>query len=109
MALSNRVDRVSEMIEELIDRNERYEIFLDCSPWGIIVVDQTFHIVYINKTFERMSGYAMHELHGRHLHILLPKDDAKKHTAHEKDYIKNPTNRLGNHGLDPKLLCKNGY
>lgn len=108
MGLSNRVDRVADMIEELIEREQRYEVFLNASPWGILVVDQTFHIVYINRTLERMSGYSVSELAGQHLHTLLPKEDRKTHAKHEKAYVKNPYDRQGNHGLKPRLLCKDG-
>lgn len=108
MGITNRVDRVSDMIEELIRREERYEVFLNASPWGILVVDQTFHIVYINRTLERMSGYSVSELVGQHMHVLLPKEDRKVHRQHEKRYVKEPYDRQGNHGLKPRLLCKDG-
>jgi PAS domain S-box-containing protein len=109
MALSNRVDRVSDMIDELLDREERYEVFLNASPWGILVVDQTFHIVYINKTLERMSGYSISELIGEHVHKLMPKPIRKAHVKHEKEYVKNPVERIGNHGFKPMLLTKSGH
>lgn len=108
MGLTNRVDRVADMIEELLEREERYEVFLNASPWGILVVDQTFHIVFINNTLERMTGYSVSELSGQHLHTLMPKEDRKAHAKHEKEYIKNPRERMGNHGYKPRLLCKNG-
>lgn len=96
------------MVEELISREEKYSIFLNASPWGILVVDQTFHIVFVNKTFERMSGYVVEELMGRHLHYVMPKSDRKVHTQHEIEYIKAPYDRIGNHGLNPRILCKGG-
>lgn len=108
MPLSDRFDRVNQMIEELMDREQRYQIFLDASPWGILVVDQTFHIVYVNKTFERMSGYAVGELSGKHLHFVMPKEDHKIHEKHERKYLQNPVDRVGNHGLNPRILCKSG-
>lgn len=108
MPLSDRLDRVNQMIEELMDREQKYQIFLDASPWGILVVDQTFHIVFINKTFERMSGYSVGELVGQHLHVVMPKEDRKIHEKHEKTYVVNPVDRVGNHGLNPRILCKNG-
>lgn len=105
---SNRFDRVNEMVEELLEREQQYSVFLDASPWGILVVDQTFHIVFVNKTMERMSGYSINELIGRHMHLLLPKEDRAVHIRHETEYIKKPYDRVGNHGLNPRLLCKNG-
>lgn len=110
MALSNRLDRVSEMIEELIEKEERYEIFLNASPFGIMVVDQTFHIVFVNKATEKLSGYSASELLGEHMHILMPESDRKGHVKHEIEYLKRPfiLDRIGNHGARPRLLHKNG-
>jgi PAS domain S-box-containing protein len=108
MAISDRFDRVSEKIEMLLQREEAYETFLNASPWGILVVDKTFHIVYANKKLEVMSGYTLNELIGKHLHILMPKEDVPAHIKHEKAYVKNPHSRTGNHGLEPRLRHKNG-
>lgn len=108
MSLSDRVDRVSGMIEELIEREQRLEIFLNASPWGILVVDQTFHMVYVNGTFERLSGYSMSELLGKHMHYVMPEEHHRIHTEHERDYVKNPRDRHGNHGLRPMVKCKSG-
>lgn len=106
MAISNRADRVLDMMDELIDREETYAAFLDASPWGILVVDITFHIVYANDTFQKMSGYTMKELVGNHLHMLMPKEVRKKHVQHEKAYVKAPRARAGNHGLEPRVMTK---
>lgn len=108
MAISDRFDRISEKIELMLQREEAYETFLNASPWGILVVDKTFHIVYVNKKMEVMCGYTLDELIGKHLHILMPPDDAAKHVKHEKNYIKAPHSRTGNHGLEPKIKHKNG-
>lgn len=108
MGLSNRVDRVTDMIEELIDREEQYDAFLAASPWGILVVDITFHIVYANKRLLDMTGYSFRELIGQHLHMIMPKEDRKMHVKHEKEYIKQPHHRTGNHGLRPRVLRKDG-
>lgn len=108
MASSDRFDRITERIEAIMQREETLEIFLDASPWGILVVDQTFHIAFINKTLERMSGYRSSELIGRHLHDLMPEADRSKHIEHEKKYIKKPHARQGNHGLKPRILRHDG-
>lgn len=109
MGISNRVDRIEEMIDELIESEQKYETFLNSSPWGILVVDQTFHIVFANKRLELMSGYSVKEMRGQHLHMLMPKEDRKVHVKHEKEYVKNPHERQGNHGLKPRILHRDGH
>lgn len=96
------------MIEELIDREEQFDAFLNAPPWGILVVDVTFHIVYANKKLCEISRYEKADLIGQHVQFLIPKEDRKKHTKHEKAYVKNPHNRTGNHGLKPRILRKDG-
>lgn len=108
MGLTNRVDRVTEMIEQLIDREEQFDAFLNASPWGIVVVDVTFHIVYANRRFCELSGYDRRDLLGQHIQFVMPKEDRKKHTKHEKAYVKAPHHRTGNHGLKPRILTKDG-
>jgi PAS domain S-box-containing protein len=108
MAERDRTERVLELIDELMLRDEKLEGFLDASPWGILVVDKTFQIVYINKRLSEMSGYKLTELIGRDIKHLMPPEDAKKHKKHENAFIKAPHEREGNHGLHPRLLCKDG-
>lgn len=105
---SQRIDRISELVDKLIKQNELYETFLNSSPWGILVVDKTFHIVFINSRLEEFSGYSLCDVLGEHLHKLLPESDHSIHTQHEKRYVKSPVVRTGNHGLRPRIKRKDG-
>lgn len=106
MTKYERFERIEYLIQKLGAKESQYEAILDASPWGILVVDQTFHIVYINATFERMSGYNVSEISGRYIGILIPDNMKLIHVEHEKNYVKNPRNRIGNHGLKPQILTK---
>lgn len=90
MSITNRADRVAEMIDILIEREEKYEIFLHASPFGIMVVDKTFHIVFVNKVVETLSGWKMSELLGKHMYILMPERTRVGHHVHEKQYLARP-------------------
>lgn len=105
---NDRVERITELIDRLIRQDEMHEMFLDASPWGILVVDKTFHVVYMNRRLEHMTGYTLNEMLGESMHTLLPPEDHKAHRAREKAYVKAPHSRTGNHGLKPRLLHKNG-
>ena len=106
MLPDERADRILERVDEIMLREENLSAFLDASPWGILVVDKTFKIVYINKTLERISGYRYTEVLGMSMHVLMPKADGKNHVKHEKAYLKNPQPREGNHGNHPVILTK---
>jgi PAS domain S-box-containing protein len=108
MSLEDRVDRISELMDRVLEQEEKYESFLNASPWGILVTDKTFRIVYINRTLERMTGYSINELMGKHIKVLMEKSVAKTHAKHEQEYVKNIRAREGNHGRHPKILSKSG-
>lgn len=104
----SRFDRIEELIDKIGAKEEKYRAILDASPWGILVVDQTFHIVFTNESFERMSGYRVDELVSKNMGMLIPERHKTIHKKHEKAYVKNPYSRLGNHGYQPILLTKFG-
>lgn len=105
---NSRLERIENLINRLTEREEYYEAFLDASPWGILVVDETFRIVYINKAMEKLSGYTLSELDGEHLHTLIPPETRAIHRQHERDYSANPRIRYGDHPFTPKILKKEG-
>lgn len=109
MATSERIARIEELISKISEREEYYEAFLDASPWGILVVDEAYRIVYINKTMERLCGYELLEIDGKHLHTLIPKETREVHAHHELEYAINPRVRLGDHPFQPELLHRDGH
>lgn len=108
MSAGDRISRIEELIEKLSEREEYYEAFLHASPWGILVVDESFRIVYLNKTMEVMSGYTLEDIEGEHLHLLIPPEDREIHARHEEDFHNNPRVRLGDHPFEPNIWNSQG-
>lgn len=108
MAIQDRMNRIEELLGQLSEREEYYEAFLDANPWGILVVDEAFRIVYINSSMEEICGYKLSEIDGSHLHKLIPKDVRAVHSFHEEDYLANPRVRYGDHPFRPQVLHKDG-
>lgn len=104
----DRLERIQRLTDRLISANETYESYLNASPWGILVVDKNFKILFMNERLEELSGYTLKELSGKHLHSLMPKSVHKIHRVHEQEFSENPRARTGNHGLHPRVLHKNG-
>lgn len=100
--------RITEIVDKIISQADAYQAFLNASPWGILVVEKTFHIIFMNCRLEEMTGHKFEDIAGQHMKVLIPHSDRDVHTAHEKDYIKDPHARTGNHGLRPRLLHKDG-
>ena len=53
---------------------------------GIITIDETGTIEYINPAAERMFGYAPHEVLGRNVSVLMNPEDSAKHDDHLARY-----------------------
>ncbi|MCC6694149.1 MAG: PAS domain S-box protein [Candidatus Hydrogenedentes bacterium] len=53
---------------------------------GIITIDESGTIEYINPAAERMFGYAPHEILGRNVSVLMKSEDSAKHDNHLARY-----------------------
>lgn len=88
--------------------NTLLQSIFDASIEGILVVDDTGHILDANASCEVMFGYSKGSLTGKNLEILLPKKFEKKHKTHRKEYIKKPQHRAMGIGLDLWGLKRDG-
>lgn len=105
--VDNSLVKIDSLLDALLATSERNEAFLQASPWGVLVVDDTFHIVFMNRALEGMSGWKLEEVVGKHLHILIPPETREIHKQHEKDYKKHPRTRHGDEPFRPELLTRN--
>ncbi|SDG63782.1 PAS domain-containing sensor histidine kinase [Psychroflexus sediminis] len=75
---------------------------------GIIVVDDSQHVVEVNSATEVMFGYNKGELINKHLDVLIPKDYRSNHHKHVDKFIDNSEKRQMGHGRNIYGLKKNG-
>lgn len=75
---------------------------------GIIVVDETQHVVEVNTAAEIMFGYKKNELMGRHLDVLIPKNYRPNHSKYADEFIDKSEKRQMGHGRNLYGLKKNG-
>ena len=75
---------------------------------GIIVVDETQHIVEVNSSAESMFGYTKDELISEHLDLLIPKNYRPNHHKHVDKFIEQSEKRRMGHGRNLYGLKKNG-
>jgi PAS domain S-box-containing protein len=75
---------------------------------GIIVVDETQHIVEVNSAAETMFGYTKDELISEHLDLLIPKNYRPNHHKHVDKFIEQSEKRQMGHGRNLHGLKKNG-
>jgi two-component system, NarL family, sensor histidine kinase DevS len=73
---------------------------LDAAPDGIVVVDDTGTIVFVNAMVEQLFEFPPDELVGMSVDVLLPDRARSTHAAHRADYGAHPRTRSMGSGLD---------
>lgn len=73
---------------------------VDAAPDGIIVVDDSGTIVFVNPMVGTMFGYARDELLGERIERLVPSSVRDTHIGDRERYIGHPRTRVMGSGLD---------
>ncbi len=73
---------------------------LDAAPDGMLLTNAAGTIVLVNKQLEALFGYTRNELVGTAVERLLPERFQGGHTAHRREYHRNPQPRSMGSGLD---------
>jgi two-component system, NarL family, sensor histidine kinase DevS len=81
---------------------------LDAAPDGILVVDQTGAIVFVNAMVEQLFEYPCAELEGMSVDVLLPEAAQHAHAGHRADYGVHPRTRSMGSGLDLRGRRRSG-
>ena len=55
---------------------------------GIVTIDESGLIRYINPSAQRMFGYSAEEVIGKNVNVLMPAPYDEEHDAHIKRYMK---------------------
>jgi PAS domain S-box-containing protein len=90
--------------EALRETRDYLENLLSFANIPIIVWDPNFKITRFNLAIEKLTGYSIHEVIGKHLEILLPLENRKSSLS-----LIVPTSE-GDHLITAEIpiLCKNG-
>ncbi|HRR33076.1 MAG TPA: PAS domain-containing sensor histidine kinase [Kiritimatiellia bacterium] len=75
---------------------------------GVVIIDRSRHIVFVNRRAEIMFGYNADEMLGCPLDILLPEKLRERHALHVEDFFRNPRARSMGMGMDLVARRKNG-
>jgi diguanylate cyclase (GGDEF)-like protein/PAS domain S-box-containing protein len=82
---------------------------LEWIPDGILVVDETGRILYVNRQAERLTGYRRRELLRRPVELLVPASLRTMHREERRGYTARPRPRtMGSVDRDFRLRRKNG-
>ncbi len=89
-----RVKREAKAVEA------RFRDLLESMPDGIVLVNVTGRIVFVNSQAESLFGYAAGELQGEPIEILLPARFHRAHVGHRSGYFGQPRTRTMGRGLE---------
>lgn len=85
---------------ELQEASERARIYFQSAVEGILSVDDKGVIVGSNPTAETLFGYALGELIGKSIEVLIPERLRQTHRQHRATYFQAPRSRPMGLGLD---------
>ena len=78
----------------------RFRDLLESTPDGIVMVNPTGHVVFLNSQAERLFGYEPREILGKPVELLLPQRFHGAHIGHRARYFAQPRTRTMGAGLE---------
>ncbi len=72
---------------------QRFQLLLEASPAGVILVDGNARILLVNRCIEAWFGYSRDELVGEMIEVLVPDSIRPHHVSLRDGYLRAPTVR----------------
>ncbi|MEB3887068.1 PAS domain S-box protein [Lyngbya sp. CCY1209] len=84
--LQREIDRRQQLERDLVESNAKFKGILDIAEEAIISLGEDQRIILFNQGAERIFGYAVAEVMGRPLDILLPEGVRAIHRRHVSNF-----------------------
>ena len=108
LVLSEKDVTMLRVLRDARSLDARFRELLESTPDGIVMVNQTGHILIANSQAERMFGFGPDELRARPVEALLPERFRGAHRGHRAGYFAQPRTRAMGAGLELFGLRKDG-
>jgi PAS domain S-box-containing protein len=95
-------------ISERKQAEEKFQLAVEGSPSGVVMINKDGAILLLNAATERMFGYRREELLGQSVDILVPARFRDIHPEHRKYFAAAPDQRSMGTGRDLFGLRRNG-
>lgn len=73
--------------------DEWFRLVIEAAPNAMLVMDDQFRLVLVNRNAEAMFGYGREELIGQEVHLLVPDRIRERHKVYVKDFLVAPAAR----------------
>jgi PAS domain S-box-containing protein len=98
-----------EAVDALQAGERRFRTVVESAASGMIMVDQTGKVLFVNRAVEQQFGYPRDELIGKSMELLVPKRFRGMHPAYRADFAAAPSARPMGAGRDLFGLHKDGH
>ncbi|NRR29366.1 response regulator [Oxalobacteraceae bacterium] len=100
---------LAQQQEALMATEAWYRGIIEAAPDGMLVVDESGHILLTNPQLDKLFGYEAGELQGKPIETLVPQEMRGRHVGSRDGFIGHGTARqMGNSGADLHGLRKDG-
>ena len=89
------------------ETEEQFRLLFEAAPNGMIVIDHTGVITFVNRRVDRMFGYSRGDLIGRSVEVLVPDRFRGAHPSLRARFAEQPETRAMGAGRDLYGLRKN--
>ncbi len=106
-----RLAAIEGFIADITERKraqEQFELAVEASPNGMLMVDEAGRIVMINHQVEQLFGYEREELIGQSVDILVPKHVRSTHAGDREAFMAHSEARAMGQGRDLYGVGKDG-
>ncbi len=87
VAIVDRTARLTAANEDLLRQKEQLDGLFELSPDAVILTDDSFHVLRVNKEFTRIFGYTAEEVAGEWLPELIMPEELRAEALRNKDRL----------------------
>lgn len=87
-------------ISERLKAEQRFQLALEASPNGILLMNSDGNIVLVNSRIEEIFGYERDELINQPVEMLLPQKHRHIHPDYVQNFLQQPSSRAMGSGRD---------